>query len=1123
MATVAQLDVRIGADIQSFQSGMAKVEGQLKQVGSNLRNVGRTLSTAITLPILGIGGAAVKAASDVEEMQAKFNTVFKTVGGEVSRELGNFSKQVNRSRYDLQGMAATFGDIIKPMGFTEETAADMSVTLTKLAVDLSSFNNMPMDEAVRRLRGTLIGAHENAAEFGVIINENTLKQELMRMGADRLTGSQKEQAKAQARMNLLLAGTTDAQGDATRTADSFANQLRGLRDSVRDLGVQIGEILLPYATSLVQRFDRMVDIVSNLSPGAQRLGIAIAGIAAAAGPLVLTLGGMASGFSAIMRAVTLTMGMFNPYVAGIAAIAAILIGLHRNADAVKASLTNLYTEIKERTAPVIAVMKNAVQDLFTKVGEWVESVVDIGAAIFGTIATWWDDNGQVITTRLVTIFGAIGDFLGSAMELIGTIISKVLDGIKFVWARWGDDIVSTMGFIIRTVLSITEVGFQNLNLLVRALIALLNKDVVGAADLIKEGMANSLRGVDQIVEDFKTSFLNKSATTADEFLAKFDIQGFESIIKYALEASTTDIEEFRKSVLGVGGLLVGEEKLDEMFGSQEFASIIQSALDSSKTTIRGFKTEALLQIRAGGEKLDENFGAGEFETMMKGIFDAAPDLVKDFKDQALGFLNQFKTGANDALVDDEDSVTKASEKVAEGLEKVGLLSREMDLGLPHKFAPRVINDFAFALQNVQGNLELVGDEADELARKFDTVFKAIDRLGIDDKSRVYRAFSWLSVASADLTLFTDGFNNLIDLLKPSTYKDFIEGLKGGFKSLVHLSMELGDNIFSIFSDKKNGFSDFIGKLSNSDGLVGKIAGGLGKWLPGIGAAGLALKAFGIDASDVLKGVKNVIKGIGDGIKNIFGRASKEKKKAARLDRFVSDVTALGVDLSNLSSVDKKAIQALMTPILTSGIATTEDLLAVLGLDASDLMRTVTDAFEGIQILASGMDVADAGSGFNSAIFGLLNNFAEDIAAEFGMTTLQAEMQMFEFFGVSDRIQEIRDEVARMRANQLGRGVDPDGETGVGGFGGPDRPGSAVDMFGNLVGNLAGGSPNFAGINMFGPDMLATLGAYGAAGMGVNMGGSDTQQTININLDGQTIATATMPYWSQELEIYGTNR
>jgi hypothetical protein len=213
----------------------------------------------------------------------------------------------------------------------------------------------------------------------------------------------------------------------------------------------------------------------------------------------------------------------------------------------------------------------------------------------------------------------------------------------------------------------------------------------------------------------------------------------------------------------------------------------------------------------------------------------------------------------------------------------------------------------------------------------------------------------------------------------------------------------------------------------------------------------------------------------------------------------------------------------MTPILTSGIATSEELLNLLGLDATSLQRTVSDAFQGIQILASGMDVADAGSGFNSAIFGLLNNFAEDIAAEFGMTQLQAEMQMFEFFGVSDRIQEIREEVARMRANQLARGRDPDGETGVGGLGDPEKSGSAVDALGNLVGLL--GRPTAGQVfttTQGTPNFINNLLSAGASGMGMSMPGVPTSQTINVNLDGQTIASATAQHLSRELEIYGTN-
>jgi hypothetical protein len=408
MATVARLDVQIGADIKQFQRGMSQMQMQLKKVGSDLQRVGATLSRSVTLPILGVAGAAVKAASDVEEMQAKFNTVFKTVGGSVSKELGNFAKEVNRSRYDLQGFAATFGDIIKPMGFTEESAADMSVTLTKLAVDLSSFNNMPMDEAVRRLRGTLIGAHENAAEFGVIINENTLKQELMRMGADKLEGAQKEQAKTQARLNLLLKGTTDAQGDAARTSGSFANQMRGLVDATRDLGVDIGTVLMPYAKELVGTMRGLVDRFKNLSPEAKKTALAIAGLVAAIGPALFIFGGMASGLSAIIGSMSALAALANPVVLAFAAVAAIGIAVYRNWDAVKGAfvgtweaISGLIVNLKDNFITVFAgIFKAAAQAVtgdFSGAFKTLKSTVSTGASnVVTEISTFATDVGAAV-------------------------------------------------------------------------------------------------------------------------------------------------------------------------------------------------------------------------------------------------------------------------------------------------------------------------------------------------------------------------------------------------------------------------------------------------------------------------------------------------------------------------------------------------------------------------------------------------------------------------------------------------------------------------------------------------------------------------------------------------------
>jgi hypothetical protein len=235
--------------------------GGLGDTLSGLAGVGRTVATGLGI----VGGAATAAGavlvglgSDVEEMQGKFNVVFAETGGQVVAALDEFGAAVGRNKFELHGMAAQFGDLLKPMGFTEEAAASMAIGLTELATDLSSFNNMPMDEAARRLQGTLIGAHQNALQFGVVINENTLAAEMLAQGWNELTGAELEAAKVQARLNLLMRGTTDAQGDAARTAGSWANQMRALKSSLTETAQEIGLELLPAVTPLLQALGNLV-------------------------------------------------------------------------------------------------------------------------------------------------------------------------------------------------------------------------------------------------------------------------------------------------------------------------------------------------------------------------------------------------------------------------------------------------------------------------------------------------------------------------------------------------------------------------------------------------------------------------------------------------------------------------------------------------------------------------------------------------------------------------------------------------------------------------------------------------------------------------------------------------
>lgn len=248
---------KLGADLKGVGDKAKQGEQGTKGLSGSLAN----LKTAAMGAAVVVGGAlvaglvkSVMAASDAEEAMSKFNVVFKDIQGgpaAFAAEVDAMAAATGRSKNELYGMVAGLGDLFQPLGFGVEAAGDLSLQMTQLAIDLSSFNNMSMDEALTRLQGTLIGSHENALAFGVVINENTLKAELAANGWDKLTGSQLEQAKVQARLNLLMAGTTAAQGDAERTADGFANQTRALQANMQDLAVEIGQEFLPAATELI--------------------------------------------------------------------------------------------------------------------------------------------------------------------------------------------------------------------------------------------------------------------------------------------------------------------------------------------------------------------------------------------------------------------------------------------------------------------------------------------------------------------------------------------------------------------------------------------------------------------------------------------------------------------------------------------------------------------------------------------------------------------------------------------------------------------------------------------------------------------------------------------------------
>tara|TARA_R100001126_G_scaffold81607_1_gene49984 strand:+ start:927 stop:2900 length:1974 start_codon:yes stop_codon:yes gene_type:complete len=220
-------------------------------LGNTVRNV---IGGVIVFQAFRFGQEMVNMASSVEEMRSKSSVVFGQFVNDVRSQLGQFGDSVGRSTHELESMASSIQDTFVPMGFARGEASKLAVELTKLAVDVASFNNASDTDTMMAFQSALVGNHETVRRFGVVITEATLKQELLRMGINKASKDVTNAEKVQARLNLIIAGTSDAHGDAERTSGSFANTSKALGSALSELSVDIMTPMLPKLTKMAEGF-----------------------------------------------------------------------------------------------------------------------------------------------------------------------------------------------------------------------------------------------------------------------------------------------------------------------------------------------------------------------------------------------------------------------------------------------------------------------------------------------------------------------------------------------------------------------------------------------------------------------------------------------------------------------------------------------------------------------------------------------------------------------------------------------------------------------------------------------------------------------------------------------------
>jgi hypothetical protein len=259
--------VDITGKTTGLKKDLSQAEGMVDRSSKDMQStIGRISFAQIGVAALAFAGTyayamkkSIDAASDLQEVQGKFDVVFKgqeKVAEDWSKTL---VKSYMLSEREAKQYLSSVQDLLVPMGMQSEAAAKMSNEVVKLSADLGSFNNLPTAQVMGDIQSALVGNFETMKKYGVVLNETVVFQKALDMGLVSNKNEMNANIKAQVAYKLMLEGSAAAVGDADRTSENYANQMKKLMARFEDIKAVIGDQVLPVVTQFIQEMNAWID------------------------------------------------------------------------------------------------------------------------------------------------------------------------------------------------------------------------------------------------------------------------------------------------------------------------------------------------------------------------------------------------------------------------------------------------------------------------------------------------------------------------------------------------------------------------------------------------------------------------------------------------------------------------------------------------------------------------------------------------------------------------------------------------------------------------------------------------------------------------------------------------
>jgi len=261
---------RLGSSIVGLGNTMATTESEIMSMGMRLAGQGAQIGMT-EAQIMALAGTMSSLGIQAEMGGTAMTTVLKKMQSAVmdgGAALGTWAEVAQMSSGEFKKL------------YDESAVAGLDAVVKGLSTISSRGENLT--EVLRDMG--IKGIYESDV--------------MMRMaGASDLLSSAVETSTNAWKENTALSD------EAAQRYATTASQLAMLKNKIVDIGITLGDVLIPMVMNLLNAIEPWIEKFSKLSEGTQKLIVIMAGITAAIGPIIIIIGALISSIGTIVSAI----------------------------------------------------------------------------------------------------------------------------------------------------------------------------------------------------------------------------------------------------------------------------------------------------------------------------------------------------------------------------------------------------------------------------------------------------------------------------------------------------------------------------------------------------------------------------------------------------------------------------------------------------------------------------------------------------------------------------------------------------------------------------------------------------------------------------------------------------